>query len=520
MAKTALQVLVVYNEPSLPVGHPDYAQEAGVLESVAAVRQALNVAGHQVRELAIHGEARQVLSQLQHCGPADVVFNLCEGLGGVGRGEAEIAGLLELIGYQLTGSPADCLSLVRNKVRTKLLLAGAGLPTAEFCSVSRGETEPTAELERLLALGPVIVKPANEDASLGIGPQSICSELVALRIQIARVCASYGCALVERYIDGREFNAAVIALPEPRVLPLAEIEFDRAALGGWNIVSYDAKWSVGSAADRATVPRCPAAVDSALAAQIERIALEAFRVTGCRDFARVDLRVDQQGRPFVLEVNGNPDLSPGAGLARALGAAGFDYENFLVRLVEQAASRGAQPVPAVPATAIGASNCTAPVLRLLQEDDVPLLYDLLKRCAVFRDDELAVGLEVLTEAARQGPDGDYHVTVAEHAGRPIGWACRGLVPLTDATYDLYWIAVDPDYRSLGLGQKLVRHIQQQLHSIGGRWLLAETSAAPEYDKTRQFYLRSGFELLSSIPDFYRGGDGRLIFGLRLDRAYA
>jgi ribosomal protein S18 acetylase RimI-like enzyme len=154
-------------------------------------------------------------------------------------------------------------------------------------------------------------------------------------------------------------------------------------------------------------------------------------------------------------------------------------------------------------------------LRGLQADDIPALVDILERCEVFRPDEVDVGREVLEAAAKQGSDGDYRVVVAEQSGQAVGWVCYGLVPLTDATYDLYWIAVDPRMHSTGVGRLLVDKVHQTLTVAGARWLLAETSTAEAYENTRQFYLRTGFELLSSIPDFYRAGDGRAIFGLRI-----
>ena len=137
---------------------------------------------------------------------------------------------------------------------------------------------------------------------------------------------------------------------------------------------------------------------------------------------------------------------------------------------------------------------------------------------MFRPDEVEVADEILQEAAAAGPVGHYGVLVAAEGNRLLGWSCHGLVPLTDATYDLYWIIVDPAAQGRGVGKRLLSAIEAQLRSSGGRWLIAETSALPIYENTRQFYLRTGFAEMSHIPDFYRAGDGRLIFGRRLDAA--
>ncbi len=336
-----LDVLLLYNEPTLPADDPDWAAEAGVLESVEAVSAALLARGHRVRTLAVGSSPAELLTQLAHLAPPDVVFNLFEGLSGVGRGESEIAGLLELLEHPLTGSPAECLALVRDKARTKWLLAGAGLATPAFELIGEADAIDSARLAELLADGPLFVKPAHEDASQGIGPDSIVSDTPALIRQIETVRGRYKAVLVERFIVGREFNAAVIALPDAELLPLAEIEFTGPEPPGWRIVTYEAKWAAGSAADRSTPARCPARVDPATAQQIGRIALAAFRLTGCRDYARVDLRMDAAGQVFVLEVNANPDIGPGGGFFRSLGVAGFTYEDFVERLVQNAFARGA-----------------------------------------------------------------------------------------------------------------------------------------------------------------------------------
>jgi D-alanine-D-alanine ligase len=333
LERRRLKVLTLYNQPSLSVDDPDAASEAGVLESVAAVTAALSNRGHESRSLAIENQpdlAAVAIAQLQ---PFDVVVNLFEGFGGVGRGEAEIAGLLELCGHAVTGSPPDCLASVRDKARTKWLLAGAGIPTAEFILIDPQDELDSARFEPLLASGQLIVKPANEDASLGISLDSIVDDYARLVEQITKVRERYGPVLVERFVAGREFNVGVLALPNPETLPLAEIEFGSMFPPDKQIVTYEAKWAADSDQCLQTPVGCPAEVSPQLAAEIRRVSLAAFRITGCRDYARIDLRVDSAGQAYVLEVNGNPDISPTAGFARALRVAGIEYDTFIDRLV-------------------------------------------------------------------------------------------------------------------------------------------------------------------------------------------
>jgi D-alanine-D-alanine ligase len=168
----------------------------------------------------------------------------------------------------------------------------------------------------------------------------VVTERQALLKQIETVRSRYGEVLVERFVVGREFNVAVLELDEPQVLPVAEIEFRSAGRAGWQIVTYDAKWAAGSRADLETPVRCPAQVDEKTGAHLRELALAAFRITGCRDYARVDMRMDGYGGVFVLEVNGNPDIGPSAGYARALAAAGYEYDDFIERLTCRAYERG------------------------------------------------------------------------------------------------------------------------------------------------------------------------------------
>ena len=144
------------------------------------------------------------------------------------------------------------------------------------------------------------------------------------------------------------------------------------------------------------------------------------------------------------------------------------------------------------------------------------LLGFTSTCGFFRPDEVTVAAEILDEAMRDGPSGHYQVFVAEEGGRQVGWSCHGRVPLTDATFDLYWIVVAPELQRAGVGRKLISTIEAKLRAESARWLLAETSSTAQYESTRRFYQRCGFAELSQIDDFYRPGDGRIIFGKRID----
>jgi len=329
------KVAVLYNAPSLPPEHPDSASEADVVEVARAVAEGLARSGFDAWPVPAAPPIGMVLGRLANPAPK-VVFNLVEGFAGSSIGEAHVTGLLELLGLAYTGCPPSAQALCHSKARTKALLRGFGLPTAPFAVAREGEPVP-----RWDGPWPAIVKPEAEDASLGIDQASVVESPEQIVEGVARLRVRHGGdALIEAYLPGREFNVGVLALPDPEPLPVAEIAYDMPA-GAWPILTYDAKWAGGSAADLASPPTCPAEVAAGLADRLGYLAVAAFRATGCRDYARVDFRLDESGRPMILEVNPNPDVGPSAGWARALRASGRGHESTMARLVEQALARGA-----------------------------------------------------------------------------------------------------------------------------------------------------------------------------------
>ncbi len=515
-----LQTVVLYNVPTLPKEHADYDSETGVLESVRAISTALGTAGHAVTDAAIGNSASSLAQRLEALRP-DVIVNLCESFAGDSAGEPHIAALLDMLCIPYTGSPSDCLAITHNKVQTKRLLSGSGIATPEFIEVRRGEVPAESIVRPWLQAGPLIIKPAAEDASLGIGCDSVVTDWPALLKQVATIHECYGHALVERYIAGREFNVGIIELPDLQVLPLAEIVFSVSSELPWPIVTYQGKWSPTSNECLATPVRCPAMVETELEARIRQAATAAYRFTGCHDYARIDLRVDAAGNVFVLEVNANPDVGPNAGLARMLRAAGIEYDDFARRLIETAVNRSAKAedvlaTPRLAACRQAGVKLSPASIRRLAATDRQSLIEITRSTAVFRPDEIAIADEVLRDAQSDGPMGHYQVLVAELDGRIVGWSCHGLVPLTDATFDLYWIVVDPTVQGRGVGRQLLAEVERQVKTIGGSWLLAETSSIAAYKPTHNFYERCGYRIVSQIDDFYRAGDGKLTFGKRFD----
>lgn len=336
----APRVLVLYNEPTLPADHPDAEAEHDVLALTDVVARTLQSTAATVGRLGVVDSAEAVVNGVLSFRP-DVVFNLYEGTAAWGNAEAYVAGILDLMRVPYTGSGPQAMMVARSKPLSKALFQGTGVPTAPYFVVS-GEACPENSLG-----WPVIVKPAREDASVGIDQKSVCTTPTELSARVRYVQSTYGPgAIVERLIVGRELHAAVIDTPDGlRTLPLTEIFFPTPADGLpiWPIVTYDAKWREGSRDYVSTPYKNPADVSPGLARRIDDLAGRAFDIIGCRDYARIDFRVDEAGHPFVLEVNPNPCIAPGAGVAESLASARIPYPDFITGLVRRALRRSQRP---------------------------------------------------------------------------------------------------------------------------------------------------------------------------------
>lgn len=328
------QVAVVYNEPE-PSRYTARGEDRAVhdiLDAVDAVYLALLEDGHDAVKVPLlppMDEAREKLKSLS----ADVVFNLFEGFCGFPETEVLVPEFCAGAGLPCTGCSASVLRLALDKDKAKDMLANAGIATPDYQVLS------PKSMEAFRLSYPCIVKPRAEDASHGISTHSVVQDLASLTRQVALVSRSYGgAALVEQYIDGREFNATVMGSREQTVLPVSEIVYSLPA-GMPHILTYSAKWEKHSLYYKGTRHICPAPVAEDKREELARTALAVFRLMVGSGYARVDMRTDVNGRIYVLEVNPNPDISPDAGAGRQAKTAGMSYAQFVERMLDIALER-------------------------------------------------------------------------------------------------------------------------------------------------------------------------------------
>jgi D-alanine-D-alanine ligase len=302
------------------------------------LRGALEACGHEAMLLTVDDTVDPVVKELSAIAP-DFVFNLTESFGGKSSLESNVAALLNLLGLRYTGSSPAGLLLAGDKTLTKKVLSFHGIRTPEFATVFRGAVDWAGNISF-----PVIVKPPQEDASLGISSDSVVTDLKELFNRIDALQSEFQQpVLVEQFIDGREFYAGVLGNANAKALPLIELDFSRLPAGTPRIASWEAKWGD----DGAGGGREFAGTRSVLAndlepervLEIQRVAVEAFHALRLRDYARIDLRMTEAGEVFVIEVNPNCYLERESEFATAATADGLSYESLIGRILDLALAR-------------------------------------------------------------------------------------------------------------------------------------------------------------------------------------
>ncbi|MEX2219221.1 MAG: ATP-grasp domain-containing protein [Phycisphaerales bacterium] len=303
-----------------------------VVDQVAAE---LRAAGHDASILAIHSHLDKLLDGLTRPRP-DLVFNLMEMFNRDYFGDVDVAGFLDLLDLPHTGGGAGELYLQQDKSITKKLLASEGIKYPRYMVVAPGAAPDSLGDLR----PPLFVKPLRTDASIGISERSIVKDFSSLVKQVRSIHEKVDdAALVEEYIDGREFYVSVLGNNGDR-LALAPVELDFSGLpeGSPRVADAAAKWTRSSARYKGTksvIANLPGDVDD----QLRQTASAACKVLEVRDYGRVDIRLTDSGEVYVIEVNGNCYLEKSSELSMAAKASGIEYHDLVLRIVDTAMAR-------------------------------------------------------------------------------------------------------------------------------------------------------------------------------------
>lgn len=321
--------------PSEPPGSSadDLYAEWDDIHTIRAVESAL-ASRHRVTLVEADLAAFDTFRRLR----PDLVFNMAEGLLGASR-EAQIPAMLDMLGLPYTGSDPVTLGICLDKRRTKEILTCHNVPTPRFVTVGS-----LAEIPSRLRY-PLMVKPILEGSSKGVTDRALVRDRRALVRQLEWVLETYRQpALVEEFLPGREFTVALLGNgPELRVLPIVEINLAALPPGVNPIYSYEAKWIWDTEEQPLEIFRCPAVLEPLLQRQIEEVCRRAFLVLGCRDWCRIDVRLDARGLPQIIELNPLPGILPrpeqNSCFPKAARAAGLSYEELILGVVDAAAGR-------------------------------------------------------------------------------------------------------------------------------------------------------------------------------------
>lgn len=302
-----------------------------VLADVNALESALREQGHLVTNVPVR--YADLAAYLRGFAPDEyLVFNWCESLPGVPHSEALVAQTLERKGYTYTGSPPDVLALSWDKPRVKMLLGAAGVPTPMWRVFQSDRPEGWHCF-------PAIVKPAREHCSLGVTTAAVVLNAEELRDRIAYVLDTFHQpALVEDFIDGRELHVSLWNNSHIAMLPPAEMDFSKFTDIHDRLCSYDSKFTPGTRPYEDIGLKMPAPLSAQEYERLHRTCLPAYRALGCRDYARLDIRL-RNGVFYVLDVTPNPDISAETSTAYAANEAGYSYGAILSRVAALGATR-------------------------------------------------------------------------------------------------------------------------------------------------------------------------------------
>lgn len=339
-----LSVSVCYNEPVS--AYDNYLgkdifngevlndlSEKGFFSGLNVIKESLEV-NFKIKDFIPFGiDIPCVIEKIKESKP-DLIFNFVESVNGKASFESCAAGLFELLEIRYTGNPPLTLGNCLDKAKTKRILTSLNIPTPDFLIV---DYKASITRSKLKLKFPLIVKLLAEDASIGISEFSVVRNFNQLTDRINFLFKNFKqSVIVEKYINGREFNVAIL---DGEPLPISEISFKKLPKKFPKIVTYEGKWAEESDYFKSTIPVCPAKISNKTKTSIIKTALHAYEALDCRDYARVDIRLDSKNKPYVIEVNPNPDISLDSGFVRSAKAAGIDYPELLKKIAYAALSR-------------------------------------------------------------------------------------------------------------------------------------------------------------------------------------
>jgi D-alanine-D-alanine ligase len=330
------RVVVLFDTDVAPPANQDFTKAIEANEEAEFdVARGLIARGHEVRCLGFKDDIDQLVAGLR-AQPCDVVFNLSERFRGDSALDYTVTAIMDMLGIPYTGASVEGLILARDKALTKKVLAYHGILIPHFmvCPIGQAIQRPS-DLRF-----PLIVKPLNEDASVGIAQSSVVRDDDALTNRILFIHDKIGTdAIVEEFIEGRELYVGVIGNERPRALPPIEMVFKNEPNVEGRIATFKAKWSVKYRQSRGIENMVAVDLSKSLVQRLSDVAVRTYKAAGLRDYGRIDVRLAHDDAIYVVEANPNPYLADGEDLAWAAEEAGYPYPDLLEKIAEMAIVR-------------------------------------------------------------------------------------------------------------------------------------------------------------------------------------
>jgi len=304
------------------------------METINAVKAALETGSHDVELVEANDESYFKLKELR----PDFVFNVAEGFRGASR-ESQIPSMLEMLDIPFTGSDSITIGICHDKSRCKEILSYYNIPNSKFFITDR------PVLNGSVLSFPKFVKPLHEGSSKGIYNSSVAYSREELNGEIERIKSCYGQpAIVEEFVPGKEFTVAMLGNGDDvRVLPVVEINLDSVPQGFNKIYSYEVKWFFDTRENQLDIFNCPANVDPEIYSSIEKVCKDTYKALRVRDWARIDIRLDNNNVPNVIEINPLPGILPDPAdnscYPKAARTAGMNYNKMINTVLNEAVKR-------------------------------------------------------------------------------------------------------------------------------------------------------------------------------------
>jgi D-alanine-D-alanine ligase len=512
-----IAIMIGRISPNAPIDDEDTLVQA---ESIRAV---LRQCGYDTTTIHFALDLQCVQNWISALAPKFVV-NLVESIDGSSRLIHLAPALLDCMALPYTGCGAAATMLSSDKIYAKRQLRAAGLRTPDWVSGSMlPDREPFS--------GPWIIKSVHEHASIGLDGSSVTNNWAEIPYLISKRHQCYGGAwFVEKFVEGKEFHLSLLGSSRKVfLLPFAEMLFVDYPENKPRIVDYAAKWIKKSFEYKHTIrffvdPQA----DSHLVRTLNALGESCWWLFDLNGYAEIDVRVDSAGVCWIIDVNSNPCIAPDSGFVAAAMEQGLSYSDLILQVTQLLNNSGNTGMP--PIIAHSTRRSSREELSLNQEtllrnltwrdnpypSDLQEVEEILGSTDFFDEEEESIAKQLVKERLFGAGSSDYLFIFVESCERLLGFACFGPALGTQSSWELFWIVVHADLHRIGLGTNILSRVEAAVVVRCGERIYVETSSRHQYQSTRAFYEKLGYQETAKLCGFYSNNDDKVVYMKLLD----